>query len=233
MSNELIFFITLAVNLTFILFAFRMGKEWLFAAIVGNMLINILVAGKLIPIFGVVASASAITYASIFLATDLLTEHHGKKEGYRSVWIAFAVTVLFVILGQLIMKFSSISDTLELSNSLQFVLKTAPRIAVAGLLAYLVAQNFDVWFYHFIHEKTGPRFLWLRNNLSTIVSQFIDSVIFFTLAFVGVVPFDILVQIVITGYLVKLIVALFDTPFIYLSYLIKGEKMAHKPTETD
>ncbi|MCB9810960.1 MAG: queuosine precursor transporter [Candidatus Nomurabacteria bacterium] len=221
MPNEVIFFLILSIDLALILFAFRLGKEWLFAAIAANMIIVNFTSSLLIPLFGFVASAAAVTYAAIFLATDILTEHYGKKEGYKSVWIAFTMTLLFVVITQLVLSFDSISDTASLSESMRKALEASPRIALAGLTAYLVAQNFDIWFYHLIHSKTGPRLLWLRNNLSTMVSQAIDSVIFFSIAFVGVLPFVVIVQLIITGYVAKLVVAVIDTPFVYLSYLIK------------
>ena len=85
----------------------------------------------------------------------------------------------------------------------------------AGALAYFVSQHFDVWFYHLIHEKTKERFLWLRNNGSTMVSQAIDTSIFYTIAFYGV--FDNLLQIALAGYIVKVAIALCDTPFMYVS----------------
>lgn len=228
MSAELVFFAILVIDLAFVLFAFRMGKEWVFAAIAANLIMVNLTGAKLVPVFGVVASASAVMYAAIFLATDILSEHYGKKAGYQSIWVGFGVTILFVAVTQLVVLFNTIPDTLALSEAMRTVLEASPRIAVAGLFAYIVSQNFDVWFYHFIHEKTGPRFLWLRNNLSTVVSQFIDSILFFGIAFWGILPFAVLVQLILTGYVAKLVVALFDTPFIYFSYLIKRQKLSRQ-----
>lgn len=224
MTNEVIFIITAVIDLAFILLAFRLGKGWLFGAIVVNIILVSTFAGKLVPIFGFVTNAAGVFYAAIFLATDILTEHHGKKEGYKSVWIGFSALVLFVVMSQFVLRLISTSETTAISEAMQVLFRGVPRIAFASMFAYLVAQNFDVWFYHFIHQKTGQKRLWLRNNLSTFTSQFIDSIIFFSIAFFGVVPFNILLQIIFTGYAVKLIVALLDTPFIYLSYFIKKEK---------
>ncbi|MGX8699488.1 MAG: queuosine precursor transporter, partial [bacterium] len=84
-------------------------------------------------------------------------------------------------------------------------------------------QNIDVFLYHFIWEKSGggKRFLWLRNNGSTLLSQAVDTVIFTTLAFWGTYPTPVFFSILITTYLFKAVVALLDTPFIYLSRKIK------------
>jgi hypothetical protein len=95
-----------------------------------------------------------------------------------------------------------------------------PRIAIASLIAYLISQYHDIWAFHFWKEKTGGRHLWLRNNLSTLISQLLDSLIFTLMAFAGTLPFTELIQIIITTYLLKLVVALIDTPFIYLGRML-------------
>jgi len=222
--TELLFFITIFVDLLFVLGAWRLGKEWVFVTIVVNIVLTTTFAGKLIPLFGLTTTAAGPFYAAIFIATDILTEHHGKRVGYRSVWMGFSSLVLFVSLGQLILQLPSIEDTLALSNGLQSVFAAAPRIAFSSLLAYVIAQNTDIWIYHWIHDRTGQRWLWLRNNVSTWISQLLDSLIFFFVAFVGIIPFGTLVEITLIGYLVKLGVSVIDTPFIYLSYIVKGER---------
>ena len=92
-----------------------------------------------------------------------------------------------------------------------------PRVVLASMAAYLVSQWHDVWAFNFWKKKTGGRFLWLRNNLSTLVSQLLDSVIFCVIAFVGVFESGVWVQILVTTYVFKVIVAVLDTPFIYLA----------------
>jgi len=109
-----------------------------------------------------------------------------------------------------------------------------PRIAFASLVAYVASQNHDVWAYHFWKRKTNGRFLWLRNNASTMVSQLIDSVVFCVIAFWGAFPFAVFLQILATTYLFKWLVALFDTPFIYLGRRIarRGAVFPDAPAET-
>jgi queuosine precursor transporter len=75
----------------------------------------------------------------------------------------------------------------------------------------------DVWAFHFWKEKTNGKMLWLRNNASTLVSQLIDSTIFCLIAFYGVFPTAVLVEILITTVIFKAIVSVLDTPFIYLA----------------
>nr|VFJ91262.1 MAG: hypothetical protein BECKLFY1418A_GA0070994_10155 [Candidatus Kentron sp. LFY] len=221
MTNETLFILTTLIDLIFVLFAFRMGKSWVVGIIVMNLIMVSCFAGKLIPIFGFVTNAANVFYAAIFLATDALTEHHGKNEGYRSVLIGFMCIMLFVVLGQSTLLFSTVELTQQVSDAMQTVFGAVPRIAAASMIAYLIAQNFDVWFYHFLQDKTKKKYLWLRNNVSTATSQLIDSVVFFTIAFYGIMPNTQLLEVILTGYAIKLIVAALDTPFIYLTYKIK------------
>jgi uncharacterized integral membrane protein (TIGR00697 family) len=99
-----------------------------------------------------------------------------------------------------------------------------PRVVAASLIAYLISQLHDVWAFHWWRERLGGRHLWLRNNLSTWVSQLIDSTIFVLLAFaplplVGKVPgfetWTVVLSVWITTYVIKLVVAVIDTPFLY------------------
>jgi uncharacterized integral membrane protein (TIGR00697 family) len=220
--NEIWFFVIAITDLLLVLFAWRLGKEWVVVSIATNFILSTIFAAKLIPLFGVQTDAANVFYAAIFIGTDILTEHCGKKEGYKSVWIGFAAVLSFVVLSQLALRLSTIDETREIADAMQTLFAAVPRIAFASLTAYLVAQRFDIWLYHWIHEKTGDGKLWLRNCGSTFVSQFLDSVIFFTLAFLGSVPLSVLINIVLAGYGVKIVVGVLDTPCIYLSYWIKG-----------
>lgn len=223
MSNEIIFLISTVIDLSIVLLAFRLGKPWLIGVIVLNLIMVTCFASKLVPLFGFVTNAANVFYAAIFLATDALTEHHGKKEGHRSVFIGFMAILGFIVLGQLTLAMNTIDMTQQVSDAMQIVFGAAPRIALASMVAYLIAQNFDVWFYHYIYDKTGSKKLWLRNNLSTVTSQAMDSIIFFTIAFYGVMPNSQLIEVILTGYVIKLMVAALDTPFIYLTYKIKAK----------
>jgi queuosine precursor transporter len=130
--------------------------------------------------------------------------------------------VLFVFLGQFVLHFVPVPDSDDVSIAMETLFSAVPRIAVASFTAYAIAQSLDIWLYHYIREKTTERLLWVRNNGSTLVSQLVDSVVFFSLAFAGTVPLNVLIKIIFTGYLLKILVALMDTPLIYLSYIVKG-----------
>ena len=170
---------------------------------------------KIIEIFGLVATLGNILYGSIFLATDLLGEAFGKKEAQRGVWLGFFALLFMTISMQFALLFKP-HESDFIHQSLKNIFGLIPRVAFASLVAYLTSQLHDVWAFHFWRDKTKGRHLWFRNNASTLISQAIDSVVFVMIAFYGVFEKNILLSILFTTYMIKVLVALLDTPVIYI-----------------
>lgn len=219
MSNEAIFILATIFCLGSALLAFRLGRQWATAYIVVASAVLACVGAKISLIFGLPITLGEAVYASIYLTSDMVTERYGKKEGYKIIRIGFASLFIFTVLTQLALHLQPEDYAGDVSGAMNTVFEMSLRMTVAGALAYFISQHFDVWLYHFIHEKTKERFLWLRNNLSTIISQALDSTIFYLIAFYGVFPN--LFQIALAGYIVKVAIALCDTPFMYLSKRFK------------
>jgi uncharacterized integral membrane protein (TIGR00697 family) len=219
MSNELIFILTVLIYLGSVLALYKVfGKNGLYAfAVFGTLLGNIAVC-KCVDIFGLSTTAGNVLYASTFLVTDILSEKYGKKEASKAVAYSFSIMILWMLGTQLILLFTPNTND-YISESLKVVFGLVPRITVASLIGFVVSQNLDVFLYHFLWSKTGNTKdkLWLRNNGSTLTSQAIDTIIFTTLAFWGVYPTNVFFSILITTYLFKAVVALLDTPFMYLA----------------
>ena len=173
-------------------------------------------------------------YAGGFLVTDILSENYGKKDAQKAVKIGFVSMIFTAIIMKIAVSFtpSAVSEGQEYFASLKSVFDFMPRILLAGLVAYAVSQTHDVWSYAFWKNKFPSRkFIWIRNNASTMISQLIDNIIFTTIAFYGVYPFDVLVQIFLVTYLMKVLVALFDTPFVYLATYIKDKRWGKDTAE--
>lgn len=216
LSNEILWILLLAVNFVGILLAYRLfGLVGLFSWIALATLIANIQVSKTIELFGLTATLGNIVYAGTFLATDIISERYGPKVARRAVWLGFFAIVVATGLMQLALLFvPAPSDTMH--EGLAAVFSVLPRIAGASLLAYVVSQRHDVWAFQFWKNRfPGP--LWLRNNMSTIVSQLIDSVIFTIAAFLGVFPTLVLVEIIVSTYLLKAAVAILDTPFLYIA----------------
>lgn len=226
MSNELLFVLSVLLYLGCVLLLYRFfGKNGLYAfAVFATLLGNIAVC-KCIDLFGFSTTAGNVLYASTFLVTDILSEKYGKKAATRAVAYSFTIMVLWLIGTQLILWFTP-NENDTISATLAAVFGLVPRVTLASLAGFIASQNIDVFLYHLIWEKSGAGKgrLWLRNNGSTLLSQAVDTVIFTTLAFWGVYPAPVFWSILLTTYLFKAIVALLDTPFIYLARAITPRK---------
>lgn len=216
--NELLWTAMLAVNFGCILIAYRFfGKTGLYAWVpLAAVVANIQVL-KLVDLFGITATLGNIVYASSFLVTDILSEIYGKKEAKKAVYLGLFSLVVMTGLMNLALAFTPATDDFA-QGSLATIFGFMPRIAGASLLAYLLSQTHDVWAFDFWKNRfPAHKLLWLRNNASTMVSQFIDSSLFTLMAFWGVYPMGALVEIFWTTYLLKWLVGAADTPFIYLA----------------
>lgn len=216
--NELLWLAMLVTNFAAILLVYRIfGRLGLYvwipiAAIVANIQVV-----KYVELLGVTATLGNIVYASSFLVTDILSENYGRREARRAVAVGFASLIAMVVLMNLALLFEPHASD-QAHPHLSAIFTLMPRIALASLVAYLVSQYHDVWAYNFWRKKLpGTRRIWIRNNLSTLVSQLIDSVVFTLAAFYGTVPWAVLLEIVVTTYLLKAIVAAADTPLVYVA----------------
>ena len=215
--NNLLWIGFILIDLCLITLVYRFfGKTGLYTVIVASIIVANIQVLKTVQLFGLVATLGNVLYAGIFFATDILSEVYGKKAARRGVWLGFIGLALMTLWMQIGLRFiPDVSDFAQ--DSLVTIFGLMPRIAAGSIVAYLASQHHDIWAFLFWKNKTKGRFLWLRNNASTMVSQAIDSVIFCTIALWGVFDTNTWVQILATTYLLKLIVAVIDTPFIYLA----------------
>jgi uncharacterized integral membrane protein (TIGR00697 family) len=216
--NELLWLLMLLFNFGAILFIYRVyGKTGLYiwvpiAAIVAN--IQVL---KNIELFGFTTTLGNIVYASSFLVTDILSENYGKQEAKKAVFIGFFALVSATILMNMALWFEPAASDMA-QGPLETIFSLLPRIAGASFLAYLVSQLHDVWAFHkWKSYFPEVKFLWLRNCASTVVSQLLDTAVFTFAAFLGRFPLPIVLEILWTTYIIKLLVAAADTPFLYIA----------------
>ncbi|MFC1691426.1 queuosine precursor transporter [Nanoarchaeota archaeon] len=224
MDNILLWLLFMFIDLSMVILAYKLfGKVGLYGMIVMSIIICNIQVLKLVDIFGVAVTLGNVLYGSIFFATDLLSEFHGKKAAKKGVWLGFFALVLATLYMQIALIFKpNIEDFVQ--PHMVAIFSLMPRIVVASLIAYLISQFHDIWAFHMWKKKTHGKHLWLRNNASTLISQLIDSAVFTTIAFLGVFPIGVFWQILITTYVFKLIVAIADTPFMYYAkYVLKKD----------
>ena len=222
-NQELLWLLTVIYDLGLAILLYRFfGKYGLYTAVVLGIILGNLQGGKVseLEIFGYsfTASMGAILYSGIYFATDVLNEKYGRKEANRAVMLGFFANIAVMITLALSIQFkpSDIAGSaLEVHNAISVLAGYSPIFVVGSLVAYLISQTFDVWFFHKIRSYTGESKLWLRNNLSTITSQLLDTMIYqFTWVLAGM-DLKTAFMIAITKYVFKVVIAGIDTIFIY------------------
>ena len=162
-----------------------------------------------------------ILFASTFLCTDILSEYFGKDKARTNILIGFCAFLFMTILMVITIGFKpSTQDWVQ--ESLSNVFTPMTRFFIASMIAYLISQYFDVWFYSYLRNYTSQKYLWLRNNLSTALSSLVDNTVFSIFAWILLNPEPIdlykVIMIYILGtYLLRILIALLDTPFIYIA----------------
>lgn len=192
----------------------RYGVAYPIALVAALVVMANIFANKMVSMGPFTLPGGVIIFSMIFLITDLISEHWGKAEARKAVWAGFLSGLVLIGSTYLVIYWPPAPYAVEFSEQFSEVLGLTPRITVAGFLAYLVSQHHDVWAFHFWKEKTQGRHLWLRNNASTIISQLLDTVVFTVIAFYGVVP---IWEIIWSTWVVKTLIAIVDTPFLYSS----------------
>ena len=221
-NQELLWFTTLFIDLGCTLVLYRLfGKAGLQVAITLAIVLANLQGPKLTIIFGLQTSLGVIFYSSIFFATDVLSENYGKEAANKAVRMGFAVSVIVLVMLSLALLYlpSTKPETAAFSASIHesfvTIVNFTPRFIFGSLLAYFISQHFDVWAFHKIKSITGDRWLWLRNNGSTLASQVVDTTIYSLVAWWGLVDLKTALALGAAKYVFKVVIAAIDTLFIY------------------
>jgi len=225
--NEILLVLSLLVIYGSVLLVYRLfGKSGLYcftaiATITANIEVLIMVDA-----FGMEQTLGNILFASTFLVTDIISEVDGKKAAQKAVNIGIFTSVFFIVVSQSWLLYRpSASDWAQ--PAIKEIFSNTPRLMIVSVLVYAICQRFDVWAYHkwwaFTTKKCGDsqRFLWVRNNGSTLISQFLNTLLFTLGAFWGVHDTPTLISIIASSYVIFVCTSLLDTPFIYLARKIK------------
>ena len=174
-----------------------------------------LVSVKLVQFGNLTFPFGAYLYALTFPCTDVVSEVWGKERAKQTVYLGMLATILAAIITSLAVSHPPATFWEDRDVSFAGLFGLVPRLLLASLVAYFVGQIHDIWAFHFWKAMTGDRFLWLRNNLSTVVSQFLDTTLFNVIAFLGVVQNADLPKLIFGAYFLKLAIAVLDTPVVY------------------
>ena len=205
---------------------FQSKKDTVYVVLAGIFITNALVAeligGKLIDVGPAVMSIGILPWPIVFITTDLINEYFGEKGVRRlSVITASLIAYTFIVL-YFAMKIPSTGISSVSSEQFNAVFGQSQLIIVGSITAFLVSQLIDVSIFHFVKRRTGNKMIWLRSTGSTVISQLFDSFIVLGIAFwlPGIMDTKTFIISGLTGYTVKLVIAVLMTPMIYLGHAV-------------
>ena len=183
-----------------------------------NLIFQKFISWNPLGLYNFEVSVGLIPYPLTFLVTDLISEIYGKKKANQVVVVGLVTTVIVmgvVLIGDL----ANATAWSPVSNDDFTKVFGLTGVAVAAsMFAYLLAQFIDIRIFHFWKNLTKGKHLWLRNNASTIFSQLVDTAtVLLLLCAFGAIEWGLFGALLLNGFLFKVLVALFDTPFLYLT----------------
>ena len=227
MNNEILLLLSFLVIYGGALLAYRLfGNTGLYgfsalATVMANIEVMIV-----IDAFGLQQTLGNVLFGVTFLITDILSENEGKKEANRAVYLGIFASLFFLVISQSWLMYTPAASDWAMPSFMTLFSNT-PRMLFASLSVYAVSQKFDVWLYHTWWELTDRKFgdhrkfLWLRNNGSTLISQLVNAVLFNLIAFVGMYDTPTLISIILSSYVIYIFTSLLDTPFVYMARRMK------------
>ncbi len=227
MRNEILLLLSVPLIYGTVLLSYRLfGRVGLYAmTVIATLLANIEVL-LLVEAFGMEQTLGNVLFASTYLATDMLSENEGRKPAACAVWLGVFTSAAMLVITQFWRLYDPAAADWA-AEPIRLLFSQTPRLMLASLAGYILSQRFDVWLYHRLWalttHKSGSetRFLWLRNNAATLVSQVLNTVVFNLVAFAGWYPWQTVLSIMASSYLVYIVTSLLDTPFVYLSRAFK------------
>lgn len=207
------------VNFAFFLLCYRLfGKSGMYAWVgIATVIANIQVAKTIAMPFDIVMTLGNTMYVTLYMTSDLLNEKYGRAEARKAVWFGFFTLLMTTVIMQMVLVFKP-QETDIAQSSLETIFGLMPRLALGSLTAYFISQFLDVRLYSWIRKyySTSSQ-LWIRSNGSTMVSSFVDTLIFCTIAFAGLYNWSVWLEILLTTYLAKFLLTAVGTPILYIA----------------
>ncbi len=187
-----------------------------------------------------------LLFATTFVVSDILTEHHGASAAKAGVMLSIASQMLMMVWMTVTLCYPTIGGGVEdirhnhqammldpVQNALYILFAPSLRLFIASMLAFAISQWVDIFLFNWLMSQTQHRFLWLRSNVATLVSGFIDNLIFSILAWIVLSPTPVSWSTLFMTYILgtygsRVLVSVTSTPVMYLSYRFHYEKLCHK-----
>ena len=215
--NELLMLAEIvAIFSTVLIFKKFGGKYGLIAWVAVAVVMANIQLVKSIDMFGLSATLGNVLFASVFMATDMLSENYGAKYSKKAVKMGILAVLAFILVSQITLAY--VPNTLDMANgAMQTLFTLTPRVMIASIIMFAIANFADVYLFEKLKKKFNGKKLWLRNNLCTILTNGLENFGLFFLAFGGVYEVKELIIMACTTTILEIIIAVCDTPFVYLS----------------
>ena len=188
---------------------------YLTALFSGLLVLSNILGIKIFMIGSFMLPAAVLVYMLTFLVTDVIGEVYGKKTAKQTIRAGFITQIIALIFIYLAIELPP-APAFGMQNEYEMILGGSFQLIAASLISYVISQNIDVHIFHRLKERHGRGKLWLRNNASAAVTQFVDTALFITIGFWGIMPFEVLISMIFMQYIAKFIIVLLDTPIVYL-----------------
>ncbi len=221
MNNVLLIFINIIVTFSFVILIEKIfKKEGLYVwTAIALIMANILECQTIGLFNGFTSTCGNVLFASVFLATDIMSEKYGPKYSKKAIKISVFAMIVFIVIMQIGLLF--VPDSTDMAHdSMSVLFSLNLRISISSILMFYISNNLDIFLFEKIKKKL-PNKLWVRNNVATIISNVLENYFFIFIAFVGLYDISTMLNIATTISIVEIIIALCDTPFLYISKKLK------------
>ena len=215
--NIAIFFVEICIVFGLLVLCHRLfGKTGCIAWVAMATILANIITAKNAMIFNLSTAIGTVMFASVFLATDILSECYGKQHAKKAVMIGLFANV--VLIGSTQIALLYIPSPFDYANeAMQTLFSLNLRISIASAIMYFVSNMADVYIFNKLKEKMNSRALWVRNNVATVICNCLENFGFIWLAFAGIYDTRTILTIAISTSIVEMIAAVCDTPFLYLA----------------
>lgn len=227
--NNLLLVVAIILTFSLLLISKKLfGKSGVIGFMgLATIMANIFIV-KSVTLLGIGATLGNVMFASNFLATDILTESYGVKEARKGVKFAIFSAIAFLLCTQLALAF--IPNEIDIAQeSMSLMFGITPRITMASVILFALSNFLDVTLYEYLRNKTNGKYMWLRNNVSTILCNGTENFIFYTLAFGGIFSMSEIFAMGLSATIIEILIAICDTPFLYASKALDGKVKKAEP----
>jgi len=180
------------------------------------IIISNIIAGKLINIGPFILTLSILIYPLSYAIANIISEIYGTKISKKVIKAGFISSILLVIISFITFYFPP-SPVFEYNEAYKIVFGSTSRIILASFLSYFAAQNVNIWIFNSLKSFFKIENLFFRNIISMIITQFIDSVVFVGISFYGKYDLQLLTNMILSQYLIKLLISILNSPIIAIS----------------